>query len=87
MSPTSVQSLLQRSVFEHQRTGPGQTWPRPVLSLCVMSRQGLSSIGYASTGDQLQNSVYSSRGQYEDPPSSSRPRPVGGSTGTFINMF
>ncbi|XP_070709680.1 UPF0606 protein KIAA1549 [Pempheris klunzingeri] len=47
----------------------------------LLQRQGLSSGGYVSTGDQLQDSVYASRGQYEDPPSSSRPRPVGGSTG------
>ena len=50
--------------------------------MCVSNRQGLGSGGYVSTGDQLQESVYSKRGQYEDPPSSSRPRPVGGSTGT-----
>lgn len=86
MSPTSVQGLLQRSV--HLKLGPG-LWagPEHVLILyCVLSRQGLSSGGYVSTGDQLQESVYSSRGQYEDPPSSSRPRPVGGSTGKVIWM-
>uniref|UniRef100_A0A672YTJ8 Si:dkeyp-27e10.3 n=1 Tax=Sphaeramia orbicularis TaxID=375764 RepID=A0A672YTJ8_9TELE len=53
----------------------------------LLQRQGLSSGGYASTGDQLQEAVYSNRGQYDDPPSSSRPRPVGGSTGTFIYSF
>lgn len=58
-----------------------------VLMLFVLSRQGLNSGGYVSTGDQLQESVYSNRGQYEDPPSSSRPRPVGGSTGTLILMY
>ncbi|TMS01092.1 UPF0606 protein [Larimichthys crocea] len=51
----------------------------------LLQRQGLSSGGYVSTGDQLQESVYSSRGQYEDPPSSSRPRPVGGSTGAQLH--
>ncbi|TNN32183.1 UPF0606 protein [Liparis tanakae] len=33
----------------------------------------------------MQESVYSSRGPYEDPPSSSRPRPVGGSTGAQLH--
>uniref|UniRef100_A0A3B4UAW4 Uncharacterized protein n=1 Tax=Seriola dumerili TaxID=41447 RepID=A0A3B4UAW4_SERDU len=33
----------------------------------------------------LQETVYSNRGQYEDPPSSSRPRPVGGSTGAQLH--
>ncbi|XP_059182005.1 LOW QUALITY PROTEIN: UPF0606 protein KIAA1549 [Centropristis striata] len=51
----------------------------------LLQRQGLNSGGYVSTGDQLQESVYSSRGQYEDPPSSSRPRPVGGSTGAQLH--
>ncbi|XP_070785251.1 UPF0606 protein KIAA1549 [Enoplosus armatus] len=51
----------------------------------LLQRQGLNSGGYISTGDQLQESVYSSRGQYEDPPSSSRPRPVGGSTGAQLH--
>nr|XP_046234810.1 UPF0606 protein KIAA1549 [Scatophagus argus] len=51
----------------------------------LLQRQGLSSGGYVSTGDQLQESVYSSRGQYEEPPSSSRPRPVGGSTGAQLH--
>nr|XP_020469093.1 UPF0606 protein KIAA1549-like [Monopterus albus] len=51
----------------------------------LLQRQGLSSGGYISTGDQLQHSVYSSRGQYEDPASSSRPRPVGGSTGAQLH--
>lgn len=49
----------------------------------LLQRQGLSS-GYISTGDQL-SEVYLSRGQYEDPPSSSRPRPVGGSTGAQLH--
>ncbi|XP_023253059.1 UPF0606 protein KIAA1549-like [Seriola lalandi dorsalis] len=51
----------------------------------LLQRQGLSSGGYVSTGDQLQETVYSNRGQYEDPPSSSRPRPVGGSTGAQLH--
>ncbi|XP_069375939.1 UPF0606 protein KIAA1549 isoform X2 [Paralichthys olivaceus] len=51
----------------------------------LLQRQGLSSGGYVSTGDQLQESVYSNRGQYEEPPSSSRPRPVGGSTGAQLH--
>ncbi|XP_053169838.1 UPF0606 protein KIAA1549 [Scomber japonicus] len=51
----------------------------------LLQRQGLGSGGYVSTGDQLQESVYSNRGQYEDPPSSSRPRPVGGSTGAQLH--
>ncbi|XP_034530059.1 stabilin-2 [Notolabrus celidotus] len=51
----------------------------------LLQRQGLVSGGYVSTGDQLQDSVYSSRGPYEDPPSSSRPRPVGGSTGAQLH--
>ncbi|XP_071776633.2 UPF0606 protein KIAA1549 [Centroberyx gerrardi] len=51
----------------------------------LLQRQGLGSGGYVSTNEQLQESVYSSRGQYEDPPSSSRPRPVGGSTGAQLH--
>uniref|UniRef100_A0A1A7YJB0 KIAA1549 n=1 Tax=Iconisemion striatum TaxID=60296 RepID=A0A1A7YJB0_9TELE len=51
----------------------------------LLHRQGLGSGGYISTGDQLQESVYSNRGNYEDPPSSSRPRPVGGSTGAQLH--
>ncbi|XP_023129603.3 UPF0606 protein KIAA1549 isoform X1 [Amphiprion ocellaris] len=57
----------------------------PSLVQGLLQRQGLSSGVYVSTGDQLQDSVYSSRGQYEDPPSSSRPRPVGGSTGAQLH--
>ncbi|XP_063761151.1 UPF0606 protein KIAA1549 [Eleginops maclovinus] len=49
----------------------------------LLQRQGLSSGGFVTTGEQ--DSVYSSRGQYEDPPSSSRPRPVGGSTGAQLH--
>ncbi|TDG96437.1 hypothetical protein EPR50_G00228280, partial [Perca flavescens] len=51
----------------------------------LLQRPGLSSGGFVSTGEPLQDSVYSSRGQYEDPPSSSRPRPVGGSTGAQLH--
>ncbi|KAM6895384.1 LOW QUALITY PROTEIN: UPF0606 protein KIAA1549 [Xenentodon cancila] len=51
----------------------------------LLQRQGLGSGGYVSTGDQLQEQVYSNRGHYEDPPSSSRPRPVGGSTGAQLH--
>uniref|UniRef100_A0A3P9H1P9 Si:dkeyp-27e10.3 n=1 Tax=Oryzias latipes TaxID=8090 RepID=A0A3P9H1P9_ORYLA len=51
----------------------------------LLQRQGMGSGGYLSTGDQLQESIYSNRGQYEDPPSSSRPRPVGGSTGAQLH--
>ncbi|XP_016521053.1 UPF0606 protein KIAA1549 isoform X3 [Poecilia formosa] len=51
----------------------------------LLQRQGLGSGGYVSTGEQLQESVYSNRGKYEDPPSSSRPRPVGGSTGAQLH--
>lgn len=49
--------------------------------VCVCFRQGLGSGAYVTAEEQLQDSVYSNRGQYEEPPSSSRPRPVGGSTG------
>ncbi|XP_078129660.1 LOW QUALITY PROTEIN: UPF0606 protein KIAA1549 [Sander vitreus] len=51
----------------------------------LLQRPGLGSGGFVSTGEPLQDSVYSSRGQYEDPPSSSRPRPVGGSTGAQLH--
>ncbi|XP_041832990.1 UPF0606 protein KIAA1549 [Melanotaenia boesemani] len=51
----------------------------------MLQRQGFGSGGYVPTGDQLQEPVYSNRGQYEDPPSSSRPRPVGGSTGAQLH--
>ncbi|KAM4711737.1 UPF0606 protein KIAA1549 [Anableps anableps] len=51
----------------------------------LLQRQGLGSGGYVTTGEQLQESVYSNRGKYEDPPSSSRPRPVGGSTGAQLH--
>lgn len=55
------------------------------MSACAVScRQGLSSAGFVSSGEQLQEAVYSSRGQYDEPPSSNRPRPVGGSTGGFL---
>uniref|UniRef100_A0A665V0J1 Uncharacterized protein n=1 Tax=Echeneis naucrates TaxID=173247 RepID=A0A665V0J1_ECHNA len=84
MSPTSVQSLLQRSV--QPKPGPNlRAGPEAGLILCVLSRQGLSSGGYVSTGDQLQESIYSNRGQYDSPPASSRPRPVGGSTGAQLH--
>ncbi|KAM3858887.1 UPF0606 protein KIAA1549 [Diretmus argenteus] len=51
----------------------------------LLHRQGLGSGGYVSASEQLQEPVYSNRGQYEDPPSSSRPRPVGGSTGAQLH--
>ncbi|XP_015243211.1 PREDICTED: UPF0606 protein KIAA1549-like isoform X2 [Cyprinodon variegatus] len=51
----------------------------------LLQRQGLGSGGFLSTGEPLQESVYSNRGKYEDPPSSSRPRPVGGSTGAQLH--
>uniref|UniRef100_A0A3Q2PHB5 UPF0606 protein KIAA1549 n=1 Tax=Fundulus heteroclitus TaxID=8078 RepID=A0A3Q2PHB5_FUNHE len=35
-----------------------------------------SMAGYVPAGEQLQESIYSNRGKYDDPPSSSRPRPV-----------
>uniref|UniRef100_A0A672FRQ0 Uncharacterized protein n=1 Tax=Salarias fasciatus TaxID=181472 RepID=A0A672FRQ0_SALFA len=88
MSPTSVQGLLQRSeppahFLVHLKHTSTDTDPPPPVS--PLHRQGLSSGGYISTGDQLQESVYPNRGQYEDPPSSSRPRPVGGSTGAQLH--
>ncbi|XP_077399422.1 UPF0606 protein KIAA1549 isoform X2 [Vanacampus margaritifer] len=46
--------------------------------------QRQSSGGYISSGEQLQDPLYSSRGQYKQLPSSSRPRPVGGSTGVQL---
>ncbi|XP_061618593.1 UPF0606 protein KIAA1549-like isoform X3 [Phyllopteryx taeniolatus] len=42
--------------------------------------QRQSSGGFVSSGEQLQDHLYSGRGQYKQLPSSSRPRPVGGST-------
>nr|XP_057923400.1 UPF0606 protein KIAA1549-like isoform X2 [Doryrhamphus excisus] len=48
-----------------------------------LQRQG--SGGFVSAGDQLQEPPYSSRGQYKKPPSSSRPRPVGGSAGVQLH--
>ncbi|XP_026874412.2 UPF0606 protein KIAA1549 isoform X2 [Electrophorus electricus] len=61
MSPTSVQSLLQR--------------------------QALGS-GYLMSGELQSDPGYSSRGHYgEDLPSSSRPRPVGGSAGAQLHQL
>ncbi|XP_067111088.1 UPF0606 protein KIAA1549 [Osmerus mordax] len=53
----------------------------------LLHSQGLGSGGYITAGEQQlpQESVYSNRGQYDDPPSSSRPRPVGGSTGAQLH--
>ncbi|KAM8908016.1 UPF0606 protein KIAA1549 isoform 2-T3 [Spinachia spinachia] len=51
----------------------------------LLHREGQSLAAYISTGDQLQESAYSSRAQYRDPPSSSRPRPVGGSTSAQLH--
>ncbi|KAM4523323.1 UPF0606 protein KIAA1549 isoform 2-T2 [Fundulus diaphanus] len=51
----------------------------------LLQRQGLGSAGYVPAGEQLHESIYSNRGKYEDPPSSSRPRPVGGSTGAQLH--
>uniref|UniRef100_A0A3Q2QMN7 UPF0606 protein KIAA1549 n=1 Tax=Fundulus heteroclitus TaxID=8078 RepID=A0A3Q2QMN7_FUNHE len=51
----------------------------------LLQRQGLGSAGYVPAGEQLQESIYSNRGKYDDPPSSSRPRPVGGSTGAQLH--
>ncbi|KAM9705240.1 LOW QUALITY PROTEIN: UPF0606 protein KIAA1549 [Menidia menidia] len=51
----------------------------------LLQRQALGSGGYVSTGEHLQEPVYPNRGRYEDPPSSSRPRPVGGSTGAQLH--
>ncbi|XP_061524388.1 UPF0606 protein KIAA1549 isoform X1 [Phycodurus eques] len=42
--------------------------------------QRQSSGGFVSSGERLQDHLYSSRGRYKQLPSSSRPRPVGGST-------
>lgn len=57
------------------------------MSVChVLCRQGLNSAGFVSSGEQLQEAVYSSRGQYDEPPSSNRPRPVGGSTGGLLGL-
>lgn len=82
MSPTSIQGLLQRSAL---KPGAGvEPGTDSGLILCLFYRQGLGSGVYISPGDQLQESVYSNKGKYEDPPSSSRPRPVGGSTGTSV---
>ncbi|XP_065807297.1 UPF0606 protein KIAA1549 [Labrus bergylta] len=78
----SYQAAPSQSPFSARYAELGMS-PTSVQGL--LQRQGLSSGGYISTGDQLQDSVYSSRGQYEDPPSSSRPRPVGGSTGAQLH--
>nr|XP_023832329.1 UPF0606 protein KIAA1549-like [Salvelinus alpinus] len=51
----------------------------------LLQRQGLGSGAYVTAEEQLQESVYANRGQYEEPPSSSRPRPVGGSTGAQLH--
>ncbi|XP_042156035.1 UPF0606 protein KIAA1549 isoform X3 [Oncorhynchus tshawytscha] len=51
----------------------------------LSQRQGLGSGAYVTEEEQLQDSVYANRGQYEEPPSSSRPRPVGGSTGAQLH--
>nr|XP_046183943.1 UPF0606 protein KIAA1549-like [Oncorhynchus gorbuscha] len=51
----------------------------------LLQRQGMGSGAYVTAEEQLQESVYANRGQYEEPPSSSRPRPVGGSTGAQLH--
>ncbi|XP_028254147.1 UPF0606 protein KIAA1549 isoform X2 [Parambassis ranga] len=51
----------------------------------LLQRQGLSSGGFVSTKGHPQESVYTNRGQYDNPPTSSRPRPVGGSTGAQLH--
>lgn len=87
------QSLGNQSVSQslgNQEKPVVATAEQRVMSLCCVSvcvvscRQGLSSAGFVSSGEQLHEAVYSSRGQYEEPPSSSRPRPVGGSTGGLL---
>ncbi|CAF90815.1 unnamed protein product, partial [Tetraodon nigroviridis] len=54
---------------------------------CAGSRQALTSGGLVATGDQLQESLYPSRGQYEDAPCPSRPPPVGGSTSVHFQQL
>ncbi|CAL8242301.1 unnamed protein product [Merluccius merluccius] len=50
----------------------------------LMHRPGLGlGGGYVSASEQMQESVYASRGPYDDPPS--RPRPVGGSAGAQLH--
>ncbi|KAM6986068.1 UPF0606 protein KIAA1549 [Aplochiton taeniatus] len=57
--------------------------PNSVQGL-LHSRQALGSAGaYVPTSEQ--EPVYATVGQYDDPPSSSRPRPVGGSTGAQLH--
>lgn len=51
----------------------------------LIDRQALGS-GYLASGELQSDPGYSSRGQYgDDIPSSSRPRPVGGSTGRHLS--
>ncbi|KAI4787832.1 hypothetical protein KUCAC02_036222, partial [Chaenocephalus aceratus] len=59
-------------------------------SACLPRRCRTCCRGRASAPEGLfppesRTLFYSSRGQYEDPPSSSRPRPVGGSTGAQLH--
>ncbi|XP_061922769.1 UPF0606 protein KIAA1549 [Entelurus aequoreus] len=49
--------------------------------------QRQDSGGFVTAGDQLQEPLYSSRGQYKELPSSSRPRPVGGSAGVQLHQL
>lgn len=77
MSP-SVQGLLQRSVPPAQgQLKVSEPHPAGLMEVCVGCRQGVTPGGVAAPGDQLQEALYPSRGQYQD-----RPWPVGGSTST-----
>ncbi|XP_076861310.1 UPF0606 protein KIAA1549 isoform X2 [Brachyhypopomus gauderio] len=59
----------------------------PTSVQCLMQRQALGS-GYLVSGELQSDPGYSSRGQYgEDLPSSSRPRPVGGSAGAQLHQL
>ncbi|XP_077449437.1 UPF0606 protein KIAA1549 isoform X2 [Stigmatopora argus] len=50
----------------------------------LLQRQSLGGYTSAGSGEHLQDPLYSSRGQYKQLPSSSRPRPVGGSAGVQL---
>ncbi|KAK6314996.1 hypothetical protein J4Q44_G00145250 [Coregonus suidteri] len=64
----------------------GELGMSPSSVQALLQRQGLGSGAYVTAEEQqLQESVYANRGQFEEPPSSSRPRPVGGSTGAQLH--
>uniref|UniRef100_H3CCS0 Si:dkeyp-27e10.3 n=1 Tax=Tetraodon nigroviridis TaxID=99883 RepID=H3CCS0_TETNG len=67
--------------------GMSPTSVQGLLQRWVSGTSGRVKGGLVATGDQLQESLYPSRGQYEDAPCPSRPPPVGGSTSVHFQQL